>query len=61
MSMYLLLTGTHALHVIVGLLVFGYFWFRRLDIRVAPAFYVAVMYWQFVDVVWLAMFWRIYL
>ncbi len=59
-GVYLLLTGLHALHLIAGLLVFFWFWPRRLDRHRAAALFVAAMYWQFVDVVWLAIFWLIY-
>ncbi|MGI9517137.1 MAG: cytochrome c oxidase subunit 3, partial [Pirellulaceae bacterium] len=60
MSMYLLLTGIHALHVIAGLLVFFWYLPRKLNRKKAPALYVACMYWQFVDFVWLLIFWLIY-
>ncbi len=60
MSMYLLLTGVHALHVIAGLLVFLWYLPRKLTVKRSPALYVACMYWQFVDFVWLLIFWLIY-
>jgi cytochrome c oxidase subunit 3 len=60
MSVFLLLTGMHALHLIAGLLVFLWFLPRRLDIRRAASLHIAAMYWQLVDVIWLALFWLIY-
>jgi hypothetical protein len=60
MSVFLLLTGMHSLHLIAGLVLFAWFLPQRLDRSKAPNFYVATMYWQFVDVVWLAIFWIMY-
>ncbi len=60
MSVYLLLTGMHALHLLAGIIVFIGFLPRRLGRENSPTLYVAAMYWQFVDVVWLALFWLIY-
>ena len=60
MSVYLLLTGMHTLHLLAGLVVFLWLLPRRLGIENSPKLYVAAMYWQFVDVVWLVLFWLIY-
>lgn len=59
-SCYLLLTGTHALHLIAGLLVLIWWVPRKLGSARAPVLYVTCMYWQFVDAIWLAIFWLIY-
>ena len=61
MSCYLLTTGFHALHLIAGLLALFWWLPRKLDSARAPALFVTSMYWQFVDAVWLAIFWFIYL
>lgn len=60
MSVYLLLTGMHTLHLLAGLILFLGLLPRRLGIENSQKLYVAAMYWQFVDVVWLALFWLIY-
>ena len=61
MSVYLLLTGMHALHLIVGLIALACWLPQKLTARKSPAFYVTCMYWQFVDAMWLTIFWFIYL
>ncbi len=59
-SSYLLLTGTHAFHLIVGLLALLWWLPRKLTSANSAALYVTCMYWQFVDAVWLVIFWIIY-
>jgi heme/copper-type cytochrome/quinol oxidase subunit 3 len=59
-SAYLLLTGTHALHLIAGLLALAWWIPRKLVSRQAPALYVTCMYWQFVDAIWLVIFGFVY-
>ena len=56
MSMYLLFTGIHALHVIGGLLAFLWFLPRRLEGQTASRLFIAGMYWQFVDFAWISIF-----
>lgn len=58
-NMYYLLTGMHALHVIGGLLVFALFLIPALT-RATSALHNAVLYWHFVDVVWIIVFVVIY-
>ena len=60
MSVYLLLTGMHLIHLLAGLLAFFWFLPQKLTGKQADRLYVAAMYWQLVDVVWLAIFWFIY-
>lgn len=60
MSNYLLLTGVHSLHLLAGLVVLLWFLPRRLDHDQASRLMVAGMYWQFVDVVWLVIFFVVY-
>lgn len=61
MSIYLLLTGMHAIHLIVGLIALMFWLPQRLVSKKSGAFYVTCMYWQFVDAMWLAIFWFVYL
>jgi len=64
-SLYFLITGLHALHVIVGmtvLIVVGTLAYRG---RFSPAYYVPVenagLYWHLVDLIWIFVFPLIYL
>lgn len=60
-STYFLLTGFHALHVIVGLIVFAIL----LPIKFGPHNYGVIenigLYWHFVDLVWIFLFPLLYL
>ncbi len=60
-STYFLLTGFHALHVIIGLIVFAY----MLLLTLGPdrAFFIenVGLYWHFVDLVWIFLFPLLYL
>lgn len=60
MSAYLLLTGMHALHLITGLVALLCWLPQKLVSGKSAAFYVTCMYWQFVDAMWLAIFWLVY-
>jgi cytochrome c oxidase subunit III len=61
-STYFLLTGFHALHVVIGLIVFLImFFFIRLDSRKAYIIENVGLYWHFVDLVWIFLFPLIYL
>jgi len=60
-STYFLLTGFHALHVVVGLIVFAIFMFLRLDAKRAGAVENVGLYWHFVDLVWIFLFPMLYL
>ena len=60
-STYFLLTGFHALHVIVGLLVFFLYLFMRLDKTKAGYIENIGLYWHFVDLVWIFLFPLLYL
>ncbi|WP_078547366.1 cytochrome c oxidase subunit III [Litchfieldia alkalitelluris] len=64
-SAFYVLVGTHGAHVAFGLL-----WIltlmirnarRGLDLYNAPKFYVASLYWHFIDVVWIFIFTVVYL
>ena len=67
LGLYFTLTGLHALHVIVGMIVNGYLWgpgtrmWRSEPERFANRIEVAGIYWHFVDVVWIFLFPVLYL
>jgi cytochrome c oxidase subunit 3 len=64
-SFYFVMTGLHALHVTVGVLLLGLFALRALFTRKPERFATAVdllgLYWHFVDIVWVFLFPLIYL
>jgi cytochrome c oxidase subunit 3 len=60
-STYFLLTGFHAIHVIVGLIVFAVLLGYRLDARRSGMIENAGLYWHFVDLVWIFLFPLLYL
>ena len=60
-STYFLLTGFHALHVLVGLIAFAIIWFMRLDRTRANTVENIGLYWHFVDLVWIFLFPLLYL
>ncbi len=60
-STYFLLTGFHAIHVIVGLIMFGLAMPRKLDSSQAYFLENTGLYWHFVDLVWIFLFPLLYL
>jgi cytochrome c oxidase subunit 3 len=60
-STYFLLTGFHAIHVIVGLLVFALAMPLKLDARRSNLLENTGLYWHFVDLVWIFLFPLLYL
>jgi cytochrome c oxidase subunit 3 len=60
-STYFLLTGFHAVHVLVGLIVFAIMLTWTLDSRRAGGIENAGLYWHFVDLVWIFLFPLLYL
>lgn len=60
-STYFLLTGFHAIHVLVGLIVFGVLLLTTLDRRKAGLVENVGLYWHFVDLVWIFLFPLLYL
>lgn len=60
-STYFLLTGFHAVHVIVGLIVFAVLLSYPLGRANAGMIECAGLYWHFVDLVWIFMFPLLYL
>ena len=67
LGLYFTLTGLHALHVILGMIVNAYFWgpgarmWRTDPERFTGRIEVAGIYWHFVDVVWIFLFPVLYL
>jgi cytochrome c oxidase subunit III len=60
-STYFLLTGFHAIHVLVGLIVFGLMLVITLDRTQAGLIENVGLYWHFVDLVWIFLFPLLYL
>ena len=60
-STYFLMTGFHAVHVAVGLLVFVLVLPMRLDAKNANVIENTGLYWHFVDLVWIFLFPLLYL
>ncbi len=61
-STYFLLTGFHALHVVVGLIVFVILLlFVKMDASGAGILENTGLYWHFVDLVWIFLFPLLYL
>lgn len=60
-STYFLVTGFHALHVIVGLLAFGILCTKTLSVAYTGIIENVGLYWHFVDLVWIFLFPLLYL
>ncbi|GIW94292.1 MAG: hypothetical protein KatS3mg110_2333 [Pirellulaceae bacterium] len=60
-STYFLLTGFHAMHVLVGLIIFAVAMPLVLDHTRANFLENAGLYWHFVDIVWIFLFPLLYL
>jgi cytochrome c oxidase subunit 3 len=60
-STYFLLTGFHAIHVLVGLIAFALLLFAKLDRRKKGVVENVGLYWHFVDLVWIFLFPLLYL
>ena len=60
-STYFLLTGFHAIHVAVGLIVFALAMRMKLDSKKAGFLENIGLYWHFVDLVWIFLFPLLYL
>lgn len=60
-STYFLMTGIHALHVLIGLIVFVVVLPMKLDRKRAGILENTGLYWHFVDIVWIFLFPLIYL
>ena len=64
-SFYFVMTGLHALHMVVGIGVLAVLWVMAWRGRFSPHYYtpveVAGLYWHFVDIVWIYLFPLLYL
>lgn len=60
-STYFLVTGFHAIHVIVGLIAFGLLLTKTLGAAKAGVIENVGLYWHFVDLVWIFLFPLLYL
>ena len=64
-SLYFVLTGLHALHMIIGLgiMTWMFIWTKqgRIDAEYASPVEIAGLYWHFVDIVWIFLFPLLYL
>ncbi len=64
-SLYFALTGLHALHMLIGIVLMGYFAWLLTRERQPPLFDTRVevlgLYWHFVDVIWIFLFPLLYL
>ena len=64
-SLYFAMTGMHALHMIIGVGLFGYLAWMASKGRYGPGYYTPIenagLYWHFVDIVWIYLFPLLYL
>jgi cytochrome c oxidase subunit III len=64
-SLYFLMTGIHALHMIVGLGIFTWLLIMACKGRFTPEYHTPVeiggLYWHFVDIIWIYLFPLLYL
>ena len=60
-STYFLVTGFHAIHVIVGLIAFVILLTKTLGANMAGTIENVGLYWHFVDLVWIFLFPLLYL
>jgi cytochrome c oxidase subunit 3 len=62
---YFVLTGLHAIHMVIGMGILGTLWVKSRRGRYFAAYYtpieIAGLYWHFVDVVWIFLFPLLYL
>jgi cytochrome c oxidase subunit 3 len=64
-SLYFVMTGLHALHMIIGLgimlFMFRWSWNGTITREYASPIEIAGLYWHFVDIVWIFLFPLLYL
>jgi len=64
-ALYFIMTGLHALHMIVGLGIFTWLFWMAWKGRFTPEYYTPMeiggLYWHFVDIVWIYLFPLLYL
>jgi cytochrome c oxidase subunit 3 len=64
-SLYFAMTGLHALHMIIGIVLLAILAVRAQRGRFSPEYYTPIdmtgLYWHFVDIVWIFLFPLLYL
>lgn len=64
-SLYFIMTGLHALHMVIGIGVFAVLFVQAWRGQFSPAYYTPIelsgLYWHFVDIVWIFLFPLLYL
>ena len=64
-SLYFIMTGLHALHMIIGLGLFAWLLYMAWKGRFTPEYHtpieIGALYWHFVDIVWIYLFPLLYL
>jgi cytochrome c oxidase subunit 3 len=64
-SLYFVMTGLHALHMIIGLGIFSWLLYAAWKGRFTPEYHTPIeiggLYWHFVDIVWIYLFPLLYL
>lgn len=64
-GIYYLMTGLHALHVLIGIAAIGWLLVRSLKGHFGPDYFIPVdlvgLYWHFVDLIWIFLFPLLYL
>ena len=64
-SLYFAMTGMHALHMVIGVGLFGFLAYMAWRGKYTPDYYTPIenagLYWHFVDVVWIYLFGLLYL
>ncbi len=64
-ALYFIMTGMHALHMVIGFVLMAFVGVRALRGRYSPENYIGVevlgLYWHFVDLVWIFLFPLLYL
>jgi cytochrome c oxidase subunit 3 len=64
-SLYFAMTGMHAIHMIIGIVMFGILAFYSWKGHYTPGYYTPIenagLYWHFVDIVWIYLFPLLYL
>ena len=64
-SLYFVMTGLHALHMIIGLGIFAWLFYAAWKGRFTPEYHTPIeiggLYWHFVDIIWIYLFPLLYL
>jgi cytochrome c oxidase subunit 3 len=64
-GLYFVMTGLHAVHVIVGMSLLGWVLYKNIQGKFSPAYFTPVdlgaLYWHLVDLVWIYLFPLLYL